>query len=215
MLDRLARVDAPDEVALLATTTVRGTEVAVGEARYARDGLGIDARSSHSSSSNRQRLGVGTRLLRELMRQAARSRSASLYGQFENNAPMLALRVSSIRTATPSVRCAVWFAGLDTRPFGQQGTHGGAARICRRSTHLTWSNSDMNAHSNVIAIAKRGDVAKQSESPWSLACTTVAQWLQRARDRRELADLSARQRRDIGLTLDAIEAEVRKPFWRA
>lgn len=73
----------------------------------------------------------------------------------------------------------------------------------------------MNAHSNVIAIAKRGGVARQSESLWSLACATVTQWLQRARDRRELADLSARQRRDMGLTLDAIEAEVRKPFWRA
>jgi acetyltransferase len=93
MLDRLARVDAPDEVALLATTTVRGTEVAVGEARYARDGLGIDAREfALVVVEPWQRLGVGTRLLRELMRQAARSGVGVLYGDtFEDNAPMLAL----------------------------------------------------------------------------------------------------------------------------
>src|SRR5512134_2782627 len=44
MLDRLARVDAPHEVALLATTSASGTDLAVGEARYARDEPGSDAR---------------------------------------------------------------------------------------------------------------------------------------------------------------------------
>lgn len=93
MLDRLARVDAPDEVALLATTSARGTEVAVGEARYARAEPGSDAREfALVVVEPWQRLGVGTRLLRELMRQAARSGVGVLYGDtFEDNAPMLAL----------------------------------------------------------------------------------------------------------------------------
>jgi len=93
MLERLARVDARDEFALLATTTARGIEVAVGEARYACDELRSDAREfALVVVEPWQRLGVGTRLLRELMRQAARSGVGVLYGDtFTDNAPMLAL----------------------------------------------------------------------------------------------------------------------------
>lgn len=47
-----------------------------------------------------------------------------------------------------------------------------------------------------------------------MAQMTFALWLQRSRDRSELAGLGARQRRDMGLTIDAIEAELDKPFWR-
>jgi uncharacterized protein YjiS (DUF1127 family) len=36
-----------------------------------------------------------------------------------------------------------------------------------------------------------------------------------ARDRRDLAELDERQRRDMGLDLDAIRREASKPFWRA
>ena len=49
---------------------------------------------------------------------------------------------------------------------------------------------------------------------WAMAQMTFALWLQRSRDRSELAGLGARQRRDMGLTIDAIEAELDKPFWR-
>jgi acetyltransferase len=92
MLDRLARV-ARDELALLATTRAHGTEVAVGEARYAADDRRPDAREfALVVVEPWQRLGVGTRLLSELMRQAAQSGVALVYGDtFADNAPMLAL----------------------------------------------------------------------------------------------------------------------------
>jgi uncharacterized protein YjiS (DUF1127 family) len=44
---------------------------------------------------------------------------------------------------------------------------------------------------------------------------TFAEWLQRSRSRHELAGLSERQRLDVGLTLEQVEVEIRKPFWRA
>lgn len=93
LLDRLARVDAPDEVALLATTTAHGDEVAVGEARYAPD---IDRRGAREFAivviEPWQRIGVGTELLRELMRQARGTGVGLLYGDtFTDNVPMLAL----------------------------------------------------------------------------------------------------------------------------
>jgi uncharacterized protein YjiS (DUF1127 family) len=74
----------------------------------------------------------------------------------------------------------------------------------------------MDAHSNAISTTgPRSDAPMRYESLLSSAQRVVAQWLQRARDRHELANLSVWQRRDMGLTLDAIESEVRKPFWRA
>jgi uncharacterized protein YjiS (DUF1127 family) len=74
----------------------------------------------------------------------------------------------------------------------------------------------MNANSNAInAAGARGDSLIRNASLLSSARRLVAQWLQRARDRHELANLSVRQRCDMGLTLDSIESEVRKPFWRA
>lgn len=43
----------------------------------------------------------------------------------------------------------------------------------------------------------------------------IGAWTQRARDRRDLAALDERQRRDMGLDLEAIRRETNKPFWRA
>jgi uncharacterized protein YjiS (DUF1127 family) len=40
-------------------------------------------------------------------------------------------------------------------------------------------------------------------------------WLKRVRERRELAGLDHKMQRDIGVTPGEIEAECRKPFWRA
>jgi uncharacterized protein YjiS (DUF1127 family) len=40
-------------------------------------------------------------------------------------------------------------------------------------------------------------------------------WLKRARERRELTNLSDAQLRDVGLNRDAIKREVEKPFWMA
>lgn len=59
------------------------------------------------------------------------------------------------------------------------------------------------------------DLLMPVETLSSWAQATVATWMQRARDRHDLANLSERQRRDMGLARDAIDLEVRKHFWRA
>lgn len=59
------------------------------------------------------------------------------------------------------------------------------------------------------------DLLTPVEALLSWAQTTVATWMQRTRDRHDLANLNERQRRDMGLARDAIDLEVRKPFWRA
>jgi len=43
----------------------------------------------------------------------------------------------------------------------------------------------------------------------------VQLWRQRARDRAELAQLTARDARDLGIDPGVINYEVSKPFWRA
>jgi uncharacterized protein YjiS (DUF1127 family) len=43
----------------------------------------------------------------------------------------------------------------------------------------------------------------------------IKEWRRRARGRRELAALSDRCLRDIGVTRYDVAREVRKPFWRA
>ena len=52
---------------------------------------------------------------------------------------------------------------------------------------------------------------------WPLAWL-VGRWrtfFKRARERRDLADLSDDQLRDVGLNRDTIRREVEKPFWMA
>lgn len=47
------------------------------------------------------------------------------------------------------------------------------------------------------------------------ACSRLARWLDRARERRFLAQLPERELRDIGISrYDALQ-EWRKPFWKA
>ncbi|MEM9762088.1 MAG: DUF1127 domain-containing protein [Pseudomonadota bacterium] len=41
----------------------------------------------------------------------------------------------------------------------------------------------------------------------------VAFWMERARTRRSLAALNEHQLKDIGLTAEDVDAELRKPFW--
>jgi hypothetical protein len=79
MLEGLARVDARDEVARLATTTARGTEVAVGRragARRTRSDARVRARRRRAMAAAGRRHA----LLRELMRRAARSAVGSVRG---------------------------------------------------------------------------------------------------------------------------------------
>ena len=44
---------------------------------------------------------------------------------------------------------------------------------------------------------------------------TLHVWRQRQRDRRQLAQLSARDLHDVGLSWSDIASEADKPFWRA
>jgi uncharacterized protein YjiS (DUF1127 family) len=41
------------------------------------------------------------------------------------------------------------------------------------------------------------------------------QWVQRSRQRRQLAALTPEQLRDIGITSEAAQREAAKPFWQA
>ena len=45
------------------------------------------------------------------------------------------------------------------------------------------------------------------------ACTAVGQWRERARQRRQLAEMSVEMLRDIGISASAAQAEASKPFW--
>ncbi|SDK11364.1 DUF1127 domain-containing protein [Aliiruegeria lutimaris] len=47
-----------------------------------------------------------------------------------------------------------------------------------------------------------------------LAAETVVKWEQRSRSRRHLRELSPHHLRDIGLTPDMVDLEVRKLFWQ-
>jgi uncharacterized protein YjiS (DUF1127 family) len=46
------------------------------------------------------------------------------------------------------------------------------------------------------------------------AVATALEWRQRAHERRQLASMDARMRRDLGLSNLDLWCEVNKPFWR-
>jgi uncharacterized protein YjiS (DUF1127 family) len=50
---------------------------------------------------------------------------------------------------------------------------------------------------------------------WAALGRAFAAWMRRVRDRQALAQLTARERRDMGLARCAVDAELRRPFWRA
>lgn len=50
---------------------------------------------------------------------------------------------------------------------------------------------------------------------WREATKVLAIWRQRSRQRHELARMPYREMADIGLSADARNREVTKPFWRA
>ena len=51
--------------------------------------------------------------------------------------------------------------------------------------------------------------------PGERLIAVVSRWRERAHQRRQLASLDERLLRDVGLTRFQVEAEWRKPFWRA
>lgn len=56
---------------------------------------------------------------------------------------------------------------------------------------------------------------RQATGVWSRLRATLSVWRRRARERRELARVSARDLKDFGLTPGAARFEANKPFWRA
>jgi acetyltransferase len=93
LLERLSQVDRPGEAAFLATTTARGREVAVGEARYAPS-VEDSAKREFAIvvSEPWQRMGLGTALLSALVQHATRREATLLYGDtFLDNVAMIAL----------------------------------------------------------------------------------------------------------------------------
>jgi uncharacterized protein YjiS (DUF1127 family) len=48
-----------------------------------------------------------------------------------------------------------------------------------------------------------------------VALVHLTQWLQRSHSRRELANLTERDLRDIGISRSEAEAEANKPFWES
>ncbi len=47
----------------------------------------------------------------------------------------------------------------------------------------------------------------------SLAVKTIQVWINRHNQRRQLANLEMSQIKDLGLTIEQVKAEVKKPFW--
>jgi len=57
--------------------------------------------------------------------------------------------------------------------------------------------------------------SSHNESLSARVYTTFRLWRQRARDRNELAKLTARDARDLGIDPGLISYEASKPFWQA
>ncbi|MGE5339387.1 MAG: N-acetyltransferase family protein [Gemmatimonadota bacterium] len=93
LLERLTRIEAPQEMALLATTARRGREIVLGEVRYGAADDAPEARDIALAVGDAwQRVGIGARLLGELLRRAGEAGVRRVTGDvFAANAPMLAL----------------------------------------------------------------------------------------------------------------------------
>ena len=76
------------------------------------------------------------------------------------------------------------------------------------ANHLQPSCYRAHLVGRAAAIAMLGAAARG-------VATTLQQWRQRRRSRRELARLDDRALRDIGLTRGDAEFLINKPFWRA
>jgi len=60
-----------------------------------------------------------------------------------------------------------------------------------------------------------GSLSTHGESLPTRLLAAFQLWRQRARDRAELAQLTARDARDLGIDPGVINYEASKPFWRA
>lgn len=53
-----------------------------------------------------------------------------------------------------------------------------------------------------------------AEKPLQASLAVIAEWRKRAQARSELAHLTERDARDLGLTAAQVEFEASKPFWK-
>jgi len=63
-------------------------------------------------------------------------------------------------------------------------------------------------------VVSRDDLKKKIASGWSLLLAQLSIWYMRAESRRALASQDSNMLRDIGLTRQQVEQEVRKAFWQ-
>lgn len=91
-LDRLTRIDFTRDMAIIATVTLDGSETQIGVARYVRLENDTSCEFAIALADQWQGLGVGTRLLRELIAIARRAGITEIVGDvLSTNAPMLKL----------------------------------------------------------------------------------------------------------------------------
>lgn len=91
-LDRLTRIDFTRDMAIIATVTLDGSETQIGVARYVRLENDTSCEFAIALADQWQGLGVGARLLRELVAIARRSGITEIVGDvLATNAPMLKL----------------------------------------------------------------------------------------------------------------------------
>lgn len=92
LLDHFIHVGDHDEFSVVATMTVDGLEVIVGEARYAFHPDNESVEFGLSISDNWQRHGIGTSILRNMECRAASFGATRIYGDaLRSNASMIAL----------------------------------------------------------------------------------------------------------------------------
>jgi uncharacterized protein YjiS (DUF1127 family) len=66
----------------------------------------------------------------------------------------------------------------------------------------------------VLALSDRNRASDRFARILTAMLDLPAQWAERARQRRELAELSDRQLADVGLSRSLVAFEVAKPVWR-
>jgi uncharacterized protein YjiS (DUF1127 family) len=78
------------------------------------------------------------------------------------------------------------------------------------------TNASYNAQAFIRVAEARLDVRKLTRSLRRVAAlvfTTLLEWQERTRQRRQLSELDDRMLKDIGLTRADVAREVEKPFW--
>ena len=78
----------------------------------------------------------------------------------------------------------------------------------------TQSALDADRPSYRMPIVSAGAEVRLRATAWRYLAQTIASWLDRDRQRHDLADLDQHLLRDIGVTPTEAASEAAKPFWR-